>query len=59
MRENLLKKHYANYHFVNGEDVHFRDLFTPDTIDRKCRICCTSFERARIKKAHVSVSLWY
>ena len=35
------------------------DVFKPDTIDRKCRICQVNFDNARMKKKHVFVSLWY
>ena len=52
-RENVLKKHYVNYHSINENDVHFRELFKPDTIDRKCRICRVNFDNARMKKKHM------
>ena len=52
-RENVLKKHYVDYHLVNEDDIHFRELIKPDIIDRKCRICCVNFDNARIKKKHM------
>ena len=53
IRENVLKKHYVGYHLVNGDDIHFRELFKPDTTDRKCRICRVNFDNARMKKKHM------
>ena len=52
LQENFLKKYYVNQHFINKEDVHFNDLFTPDTIDKTCRICRSNFNNARSKKKH-------
>ena len=33
-----------------NEDVHFRDLFTPDTLENFCQICSMNFKSARSKK---------
>lgn len=57
-KECVIKKHYVDYHAVNENDVHFNELFRPDTIERKCRICCVQFDSARLKKkAYVSAPL--
>ena len=53
IRENVLKKHYVGYHLVNEDDIHFRELFKPDAIDRKCRICRVNFDNTRMKKKHM------
>ena len=53
MRENVLKKHYFNHYFINEEDLHFKDLFLPDTVDKTCRICRSTFNTARSKKKHM------
>ena len=50
IREQVLKKHYVDYHFVNDKDIYFKDLFLPDTIDKTCRICNVIFKSPRSKK---------
>ena len=46
-------RHYVNYHFINEDDSHFKDLFTPDTLDETCSISRTPFATARNKKKHM------
>ena len=53
IREQVLKKHYLDYHFINDEDIYFKDLFLPDTIEKTCRICNVIFKSPRIKKKHM------
>ena len=53
IREQILKKHYVDYHFINNEDIYFQDLFTPDTFDKTCRICNVIFKSPRNKKKHM------
>ena len=53
LREQLLKKHYVDYHFINDEDIYFKDLFLPDTIDKTCRICNVVFKSPQNKKKHM------
>ena len=53
MREIILKRHYINYHMINEDDAHFKDLFTPDTHDQTCKICQKKFDSARSKKMHM------
>ena len=48
-----MKKHYVDYHFINDEDIYFKDLFLPDTIDKTCRICNVIFKSPRSKKEHM------
>ena len=38
---------------INEEDVHFRDLFRPDTLENFCQICSMNFKSARSKKKHM------
>ena len=42
-----------DYHFINNEDIYFKDLFLPDTIDKTCRICNVIFKSPRSKKEHM------
>ena len=48
-----MKKHYLDHHFINDEDIYFKDLFLPDTIDKTCRICNVIFKSPRSKKEHM------
>ena len=57
IQKGVLKKHYVDYHFINDQDIFFKDLFTPDTIDKTCRFCKETFKSSRSKKTHVSFSL--
>ena len=52
IQEKILKKH-VNYHFINDQDIFFKDLFTPDTIEKTCRICDETFKSSRSKKKHM------
>ena len=53
IRENVLKKYYVDYHFINDQDILFKDLFTPDTIEKTCRICNETFKSSRSKEKHM------
>ena len=53
LRENVLKRHYINYHFIREDDAHFQNLFEPDTLDKTCRICRITFDSAGNKKKHM------
>ena len=53
IQEKILKKHYVDYHFINDQDIFFKDLFTPDTIEKTCRICNETFKSSRSKKKHM------
>ena len=53
IREQVLKKHYVDYHFINDEDIYFQDLFMPDTFNKTCRICNVFFKSPRNKKKHI------
>ena len=44
IRETVLKKHYVDYHFINEDDIFFKDLFLPDAINKTCRICKETFK---------------
>ena len=50
LRESVLKRHYINYHLISEEDVYFKELFTPDTLEKTCHICHSDFQNARSKK---------
>ena len=58
IKEQVLKKHYVDYHFINDEDIYFKDLFLPDPLDKTCQICNVIFKSPRSKKKHVFLSLW-
>ena len=51
IKEQVLKKHYVDYHFINDEDIYFKDLFLPDTLDKTCRICNVIFKSPHVKKS--------
>ena len=53
IRESVLKNHYANYHSIDEDDIFFKDLFLPDTVDKTCRICRKTFKNRRSKKKHM------
>ena len=53
IRECVLKKHYIDYHFINDEDIYFKDSFLSDTFDKTCRICNVIFKSPRNKKKHM------
>lgn len=53
MKENVLKKHYVNYHAVNEDDFIFKNFFTSDTLDKKCKICRVNFDTARMAQKHM------
>ena len=53
IKEQVLKKHYVVYHFINDEDIYFKDLFLPDILDKTCRICNVIFKSPRSKKKHM------
>ena len=36
IEEKIMKKHYIDYHFINDEEIYFKDLFLPDTLDKTC-----------------------
>ena len=53
LRENVLKRHYINHHFIREDDAHFKSLFEPDTLDKTCRLCRITFDSAGNKKKHM------
>ena len=53
IRESVLKNHYVNYDAINEDDIFFKDLFLPDTVDKTCRICRKTFKNCRSKKKHM------
>ena len=50
LRENVLKRHYINYHFIREDVVHFQNLFESDTLDKTCTMCRKTFDSAGNKK---------
>ena len=52
IRERVLKKHYLDYHFINEDDIYFKDLFSSDTIEKTCRICRETFKSSWEQKKH-------
>ena len=53
IRESVLKKHYVDYYFINEDDTYFKDLFLPDTKDKRCRIYRETFKSSRNEKKHM------
>ena len=53
------KKHYVDYHQIKENDTYFKDLFLPDTLEKKCNICSITFKTCRQKNTYVFFSLWY
>ena len=53
--ESVLKSHYANYHSIDEDDIFFKDLFLPDTVDKTCR---KTLKTAEVKKNICFFSLW-
>ena len=51
----LLKRHYISYHQVDENDYCFKELFSPDTIEKN--FCGETFKSCRVKKNHVSLPL--
>ena len=58
IREQLMKKHYVDYNFINDKDIYFKELFLLDTLEKTCRIANVIFKSPRNKKTHVFVLLW-
>ena len=57
--EKVIKKH-VDYHQIKENDTYFKDLFLPDTIEKKCNICDIILKQADKKKIHMFFfSLWY
>ena len=58
--EEVIKKHYVNYPQIKENDTYFKDLFLPDTIEKKWDFCDIIFKTCRQKKVHMFFfSLWY
>ena len=53
LRENVLKRHYINHHFIREDNAHFKNLFEPDTLDKTYRLCRIIFDSAGNKKRHM------
>ena len=51
--EKVIKKHYVDYHQIKENDTFFKDLFLPDTIEKKCNFCDIVFKTCRQKKIHM------
>ena len=48
LSEEVLKNHYIYYHSINENDAHFKDLFQPNTSDRKCDFCILNFKKEEV-----------
>ena len=48
LSEEVLKNHYIYYHSINENDAHFKDLFQPNTSDRKCDFCILNFKKKEV-----------
>ena len=47
--EKVIKKH-VNHHAIKEDDIYFKDLFLPDTLEKKYDICDITFKTCRHKK---------
>ena len=56
--EKVIKKH-VNYHQIKENDTYFKDLFLPDTIEKKCDFCDIIFKTCRQKKYICFFFIWY
>ena len=50
--EKVIKKH-VDYHQIKENDTYFKDLFLPDTIEKKCNICDIILKQADKKNTYV------
>ena len=50
---STLKGHYISHHRINEEDFCFKELFSPDTIEKTCNFCGETFRSCRVKKNHM------
>ena len=50
--EKVIKKH-VNFHQIKEDDIFFKDLFLPDTLEKKCNFCDIFFKTCRQKKIHM------
>ena len=48
--EKIIKKHYVDYHQIKENNPFFKDLFLPDTLEKKCKFCDVIFKTCRQKK---------
>ena len=48
-----LKDHYVYQHSIDRNDIYFKDLFSPDTILKRCDFYHVEFENCRRKKNHM------
>ena len=51
--EKIIKKHYVDYHQIKENNPFFKDLFLPDTLEKKCKFCYVIFKTCRQKKIHM------
>ena len=42
--EKIIKKHYVDYHQIKENNPFFKDLFLPDTLEKKCKFCDVIFK---------------
>ena len=49
LTEKVKKKH-VDYHQIKENDTFFKDLFLPDTLEKKCKFCDIIFKTCRQKK---------
>ena len=51
IREKILKKHYVDYHFINDQDIFFKDLFTPILLRRRVEFAMKLLKVQEVKKS--------
>ena len=54
--EKVIKKH-VNFHKIKEDDIFFKDLFLPDTLEKKWNFCNIFFKTCRQKKIHMFFSI--
>ena len=51
IQEKILKKHYVDYHFINDQDIFFKDLFTPIQLRRRVEFAMKLLKVQEVKKS--------
>ena len=46
----IIRDHYISEYLVDATNDVFRELFTPDIVEKSCHICGLEFDTCRMKK---------
>ena len=47
-----LKSHYISHHLINENNFHFKELFLPDSVSKRCEKCRMEFRNCKDEKNH-------